>query len=64
MIRTGVILCLSIGLAKNNKMMSMSVLFSGFLAILKVWLFCENGGIKLTAKQSERMLLVNFSKVQ
>ena len=37
----GVIPCLSTGSAKNDKIMSMFVLFSGFLVILKVWLFSK-----------------------
>ena len=57
--------CLSTGLAKKkNKIMSMFVLFPGFVAILKVWLFLENEGTSLTPKQSNRMFLVNFSKVE
>ena len=58
---TGAIACLSGGLAKNNKSMSMFVLFSLlFLAILKVWLFSESGGTNLTPKQSNVMFIVNF----
>ena len=53
MINSTVIPCLSNGLAKNNKIMSMFVLFSRhFLAILKVLLFYEIGGTNLTPKQS------------
>ena len=44
MICTGVIPCLSSGLAKNNKIMSMFVLFSQLFGHLKVWFFLENGG--------------------
>ena len=55
MICTSVVPCLSSGLAKNNKIMSKFVLFPAFLAILKVWLFFENGGTNLTPKQSNEM---------
>ena len=49
MICTGVMLCLSTDLAKNDKIMSMFVpFFPAFLAILKVWLFFQNGGTNLT----------------
>ena len=45
MICTSVMLCLSTDLAKNDKTMSMFVpFFRLFLAILKVWLFFQNGG--------------------
>ena len=62
MIRASVIPCLSSGLAKNNKIMSMFVFFSGFLAILKIWLFFENRGTKLTPKQSYRMFSIIFQR--
>ena len=52
MICTSVIPCLSSGLAKNDKIMSVFVLFPGFLAILKVWLFFEDRWTNLTPKQS------------
>ena len=40
------------GLAKNNKILSMFVLFPGFLAILKFWLFFSKVGSKpYTGKQ-------------
>ena len=53
MICTSVMLCLSTDLAKNDKIMSMFVpFFRLFLAILKVWLFFQNGGRNLTPKQS------------
>ena len=67
MICTGVIPCLSSGLAKNNKIMSMFVLFSQLFGHLKVCFFLENGGggvQNLTPKQSNRIFLVNFSKLQ
>ena len=37
-IRTNVVSCLSSGLAKNNKVMSMFVLFSWLFSISKIWL--------------------------
>ena len=43
MICTSVVSCLSSGLAKNNKIMFMFVLFSAFVAILKVRLFSKIG---------------------
>ena len=55
MICTSVILCLSTGLANKRKIMSMFVLFSRFLAILKVWAFFEN-----SPNQLNRMFLVSF----
>ena len=59
-----VIASLSSCLAKNNKIISMFVLLSRLLAILKVWLFFRNGGTNFILKQSNRMFLVNFSKTQ
>ena len=55
MICTSVVPCLSSGLAKNNKIMSMFVNFPGFFAVFKVWLFFENGETNLVPKQSSRM---------
>ena len=44
MICTSVVPCLSSGLAKNNKIMSMFVQLSGlFFAVFKVWLFSKTG---------------------
>ena len=43
MIYTSVVPCLSSGLAKNNKIMSMFVQLSRLFAFFKVWLFFENG---------------------
>ena len=62
MICTSVVPCLSTGLAKNDKIMSMFVLFSRLLAILKVWLFFENGGTNLTPKQSNMIFWSNFER--
>ena len=62
MICTSVIPCLSSGLAKNNKIMSMFVLFSQ-LGHFESLAFFENEGTNLTPEQSNRMLSVNFSKV-
>ena len=47
--------CLSSGLAKNNKIMSMFVQLSRLFAVFKVWLFFENRETNLTPKQSSRM---------
>ena len=55
MICTSVMLCLSTDLAKNDKILSnvnVCPIFPAFLAILKVWLFFQNGGTNLTPKQS------------
>ena len=55
-------------LARNNKIMSMFVPFSSCLGHLEFLVFLRKwgggGGQKLTPKQSNRMSLVNFSKVQ
>ena len=55
---------LSIGLAKNNKIMSMFVLFSWLFGHFEIWLFFENGETNLTLAQSNKIFLVNFSKEQ
>ena len=44
MICISVILCLSAGLDKNDKIMSTFVLFFWRFWLLKVWLFLEIGG--------------------
>ena len=46
MICSSVILCLSTGLAKisDQNYVHVCPIFPAFLAILKVWLFFENGG--------------------
>ena len=68
MICNSVIPCLFSGSAKNNKIMSMFVPFSrvfwpswkfGFYS--KIW--GGGGGTNRKPKQSNRMFLVNFSKV-
>ena len=43
MICPSVVPCLSSGLAKNSKIMSMFVQLSGFFAVFKVWLFSKMG---------------------
>ena len=60
---TSVVPCLSSGLAKKNKIMSMFVSFSGFLGHFESLAF-EKGETNLTPKQSKRMFSVNFSKIQ
>ena len=60
MICTSMVPCLSSGLAKNNKMMSMFVLFSQFFAILKVWLFFLKWWDKPYTKAVTQDVLVNF----
>ena len=62
MICTSVVPCLSTGLAKNDKIMSCLSYFPGFLAILKVWPFFENGGTNLTPKQSNMIFWSNFER--
>ena len=61
---TAVIPCLSSGLAKNNKIMFMFVLFSRFFGHFGRLAFFENGETDLTPKQSNRMFLFCLSKVQ
>ena len=55
MICTSVVPCLSSGLAKNNKIMSMFVQLSQIFSVFKVWLFFENEETNLTPKQSSGM---------
>ena len=63
MICTRVVPCLSSGLAKNNKIMSMFVQHSRlFCRFFKVWLFFENGETNLTPKQSSRMFWSIFKR--
>ena len=51
---TSVVPCWSSGLAKNENIMPMFVLFSQpFLAISKVWLFSKMGGQSLTVQSSQ-----------
>ena len=57
---SSVIPCLSTGLAKNDKVMSMFVLFFRvFLAVLKVWVFFKVGDKPYT-NTVEHDILVNF----
>ena len=62
MICTSVVPCLSTGLAKMIKLCQCLSYFPGFLAILKVWLFFENGGTNLTPKQSNLIFWSNFER--
>ena len=55
MICTSVTPHLSSGLAKNDKVMSMFVLFSRLFGYFESLAFFKNGGTKLTPKQSNRM---------
>ena len=57
MICTSVVPCLSSGLAKNNKIMSMFVLFSWVFGHLEDWLFFKNGGE--TSHQSSHTVRFN-----
>ena len=65
MICTSVVPCLSTGLAKNDKIMSMFVLFSRLfgqfesLAFFRKW---GNGGTNLTPKQSNMIFWSNFER--
>ena len=54
--------CLSTGLSRKTKIML--VLFSRLFGYFESLAFFEYAETKLTAKQSDRMFLVNFSKVQ
>ena len=58
MICISVMPCLSTGLAKNDKIMSMFVLFSRLLAVLKVCLFSKMGDKPYT-KAVKHDILVN-----
>ena len=53
MICTSLIPCLSSGLAKNDKIMSMFVLFLGLFGHFESLAFCGNRGTNLTSKQSK-----------
>ena len=64
MICTSVITCLSSSLAKTNKIMSMFVLFSRLFGRFGSLALFDNGRTNLTPKQSNRIVLVNCSKVQ
>ena len=52
MICTSVIPCLSSGLAKNDKIMSVFVLFPGFFGHFESLAFFEDRGTNLTPKKS------------
>ena len=60
---TSMMPCLPSGLAKNNKIMFMLVVFSLLFGHFESLTFFENRGTNLTPKQSSRMFLVNFSKI-
>ena len=60
MICTSVVPCLSSGLAKNNKIMSMFVQLPGFFAVFKVWFFFRKWGDKPYTKAVKQDVLVNF----
>ena len=64
MICTSVIPCLSSGLDKSYKIMSMFVLFSWLFGHFESLAVLINGGTNVTPKQSKRVFLVNFSKVK
>ena len=65
MICTSVIPCLSIGLAKKDKSISLFVqYFAGFFGHFECLAFFENGGTNLTPNQSNSIFLVNFKIVQ
>ena len=57
MICIGVIPCLSSGMAKNDKIMSMLVLFPNVFGHFESLTFFENRGTNLTIKHD---ILVNF----
>ena len=58
-ISTSVIPCLSTGLAENDKIMPMFVLFSGFFGHFESLAFSENGG-QILHKAVKHDILVNF----
>ena len=60
MICTSVILCMSNGLAKNNKIISMFVLFSCFFGHFKSMAFFSKMGDKLYTKAVKQDILVAF----
>ena len=62
MICTGVVPCLSTGLAKNDKIMSMFVLFSRLSGHFESLAFFENRGTNLTPKQSNIIVWSNFER--
>ena len=63
MICTSVVPCVSTGLAKNDKIMSMFVLFSRLSGHFEsLAFFFENGGTNLTPKQSSMIFWSNFER--
>ena len=62
MICTSVVPCLSTGLAKNDKIISMFVLFSRLFGHFESLAFLENGGTNLTPKQSNMIFRSNFER--
>ena len=60
MICTSVVPCLSSGLAKNDKIMSMFVLFPGLFGHFESLAFCENRGTNFTPKQSNMIFQAIF----
>ena len=63
MICTSVVPCLSTGLAKNDKIMSMFVLFSRLSGHFEsLAFFSKNGGTNLTPKQSNMIFWSNFER--
>ena len=62
MICTSVAPCLSTGLAKNDKIMSMFVLFSRLFGYFESKAFFENEGTNLTPKQSNMIFWSNFER--
>ena len=61
MICTSVILCLSSGLAKNDKILSISVLFSRLFGHFEsLAFFSKVGGTNLTSKEVRHDTFVNF----
>ena len=62
MICTSVVPCLSTGLAKNDKIMSMFVLFSRLFGHIQSLAFFENGETNLTPKQSNMIFWSNFER--
>ena len=67
MICISVIPCLSCGLAKNDKILCMFVLFSRLFGHFESLAFFRKWGTHLTPKQSNMIkhdILVNFYKIQ
>ena len=62
MICTSVAPCLSTGLAKNDKIMSMFVLFSRLFGHFESLAFFQKWGTNLTPKQSNMIFWSNFER--